>query len=107
MATKNYIIIRPILTEKMNRLEEDQGKYAFVVHPKANKLEIKKAFEEQFDVKVRKVSTDNRMGKTKSMTTRSKGRAIRTQGRRSNWKRAIITLAEGYKIDLFGTEGTG
>ena len=46
MATKNYIIIRPILTEKMSRLEEDQGKYAFVVHPKANKLEIKKAVEE-------------------------------------------------------------
>ncbi|MFC1618446.1 50S ribosomal protein L23 [Candidatus Neomarinimicrobiota bacterium] len=107
MTIKNYIIMRPILTEKMHRLEEEQGKYAFVVHPQANKLEIKAAIEEKFDVKVRKVATANRIGKTKSMTTRSKGRAIRTQGRRSSWKRAIITLAEGYKIDLFGSEGTG
>ena len=107
MATKNYILMRPLVTEKMSRLEEEQRKFAFEVHPDANKLEIKKAVEDKFDVKVVKVATSNRVGKAKSMTTRSKGRTIRTQGRRSHWKRAIVTLAEGHKIDLFGTEGTG
>ena len=107
MSLKNYIIARPLVTEKMSRLEEEQGKFAFEVHPQANKHEIKAAVEEKFGVKVMKVATQNRVGKAKSMTMRSGGRTIRTQGRRSNWKRAIVTLAEGQKIDLFGTEGTG
>lgn len=107
MALKNYIIARPLVTEKMSRLEEEQGKYAFEVHPRANKHEIKAAVEKIFDVKVVKVATQNRVGKTKSMTIRSGGRPIRTQGRRSHWKRAIVTLAEGQKIDLFVAEGTG
>lgn len=107
MAIKNYILLRPLLTEKMSRLEEEQRKYAFEVHPQANKLEIKAAVEEKFGVKVLKVATSNRVGKAKSMTIRSKGRAIRTIGRRSHWKRAVITLDEGQKIDLFSTEGTG
>jgi len=108
MTLKNYILIRPLLTEKMTRLEEEQRKYAFEVHPQANKLEVKAAVEEKFGVKVLKVATNNRVGKTKSMTTRSKGRTIRTEGRRSHWKRAVVTLAEGQKIDLFGTtEGAG
>ena len=107
MSLKNYIIARPLVTEKMSRLEEEQGKYAFEVHPRANKHEIKAAVEEKFSVNVKKVATQNRLGKTKNMTIRTRGRAIRTQGRRSNWKRAIVTLAEGQKIDLFGAEGAG
>ncbi len=107
MALKNYIIARPLVTEKMSILEEKQSKYAFEVHPRANKHEIKTAVEEKFDVKVLKVATQNRRGKAKGMTVRSGGHAIRTLGRRSHWKRAIVTLAEGQKIDLFGTEGTG
>ena len=107
MTLKNYIIQRPLLTEKMSRLEESERKYGFVVHPDANKHEIKAAVEAKFEVTVEKVATQNRRGKTKGMTMRSSGRAIRTIGRRSNWKRAIVTLAEGQKIDLFGTEGTG
>ncbi|UCD37788.1 MAG: 50S ribosomal protein L23 [Fidelibacterota bacterium] len=107
MTLKNYIILRPLMTEKMSHLEESQRKYAFEVHPQANKLEIKAAVEDKFGVKVLKVATSNRVGKAKGMTTRSGGRTIRTQGRRSAWKRAIVTLAEGQKIDLFSPEGAG
>ncbi len=99
------IIIRPIFTEKMSILEETQRKYAFEVLPGANKISIKQAVEELFDVKVIKVATMNRKGKAKQMTVRSGGRTIRTTGRRSNWKRAIVTLEEGYTIDLLKGEG--
>ena len=69
--------------------------------PKANKIEIKDAVEKKFDVKVRKVRTMNFFGKNKQMTMRSGGRAIRTSGRRSNWKKAVVTLDEGFSIDLY------
>ena len=99
----NKILIRPIFTEKMSRLE-DERKYSFQVMPAANKLEIKKAVESKFGVKVEKVSTSNRIGKKKNMTVRSDGRTIRTNGKRSNWKKAIITLKEGETIDLLDSE---
>ena len=99
----NKILIRPIFTEKMSRLEE-QRKYSFQVMPSANKLEIKKAVESKFGVKVEKVSTSNRIGKKKNMTVRSDGRTIRTNGKRSDWKKAIITLKEGETIDLLDSE---
>ncbi len=98
------IIIKPILTEKMSILGEEMGKYAFVVSPDANKIEIKKAIESRFNVHVTNVKTMNRKGKEKSMTIRSGGRVIRTAGRRSNWKKAIVTLAEGNRIDFFEGE---
>ncbi|MBW6457640.1 MAG: 50S ribosomal protein L23 [FCB group bacterium] len=101
---KKDIIIRPILTEKMSVMGEEMGKYAFVVSPSANKIEIKKAIEDRFNVKVIDVTTMNRKGKEKSMTVRSGGRVIRTAGRRSNWKKAIVTLAEGNRIDFFEGE---
>ncbi|MCH7858147.1 MAG: 50S ribosomal protein L23 [Candidatus Marinimicrobia bacterium] len=101
MTIKNYIIYRPLMTEKMSRLEESERKYAFEVHPSANKHEIKAAVEQKFDVTVTKVATQNRAGKAKGMTIRSNGRALRTRGHRPSWKRAIVTLAEGGKIDLF------
>ena len=105
MSIKNYIIKRPLLTEKMSRLEETERKYGFEVHPAANKHEIKAAIEAKFDVEVIKVATQNRLGKVKSMTMRSSGKSIRTQGRRTDWKRAIVTLREGDKIDFFEVEG--
>ena len=71
-----------------------------------NKLDIKKAVEAMFDVSVKKVSTSNRSGKKKNMTVRSGGRTIRTNGRRSNWKKAIVTLKEGDVIDLLDSEVT-
>ena len=97
------ILIRPIFTEKMSRLEEER-KYSFQVMPHANKLEIKKAIELKFGVNVEKVSTSNRVGKKKNMTVRSGGRTIRTNGKRSNWKKAIVTLKDGEKIDLLDSE---
>lgn len=105
MSIKTYILVRPLVTEKMTRLEA-QRKYAFEVHPQANKHEIKAAVEDQFDVQVLKVATQNRQGKAKGMSIRSGGRAIRTRGRRAHWKRAIVTLAEGQKIDFFAVEGS-
>tara|TARA_Y100000992_G_scaffold131033_1_gene86383 strand:+ start:109 stop:432 length:324 start_codon:yes stop_codon:yes gene_type:complete len=101
----NKILIRPIFTEKMSRLEEER-KYSFQVMVGANKLEVKKAVEMMFDVSVKKVSTSNRSGKKKNMTVRSGGRTIRTNGRRSNWKKAIVTLKEGDVIDLLDSEVT-
>ncbi|MEE9465284.1 MAG: 50S ribosomal protein L23 [Candidatus Neomarinimicrobiota bacterium] len=104
MALKEVIILKPILTEKMSRLEETERKYGFVVHPDANKHEVKAAVEAKFDVTVEKVGIQNRRGKTKSMTIRSNGRPIRTMGQRAGWKRAIVTLKEGDKIDFFEVE---
>tara|TARA_B100000401_G_scaffold433706_1_gene372729 strand:+ start:1283 stop:1606 length:324 start_codon:yes stop_codon:yes gene_type:complete len=101
----NKILIRPIFTEKMSRLEEER-KYSFQVMVGANKLEVKKAVEMMFNVSVKKVSTSNRSGKKKNMTVRSGGRTIRTNGRRSSWKKAIVTLKEGDVIDLLDSEVT-
>ena len=94
------LIIKPLLTEKMAVMEERQNKYAFLVDINANKTEIKKAIEAKFDVKVTKVATIRQMGKYKQMTVRSGGRTIRTIGRKSRTKKAIVTLFKDYKIDF-------
>ncbi len=104
MSIKGTIIIKPVLTEKMNALQETERKYGFRVHPQANKIEIKKAVEDRFGVKIEKVATMNINGKLKQMTIRSGGRVIRTSGKRSNWKKAIVTLKEGEKIDFYQGE---
>ncbi|MBC8345128.1 MAG: 50S ribosomal protein L23 [Candidatus Marinimicrobia bacterium] len=98
------IIVRPLFTEKMSRLEDEERKYAFQVDKRVNKIEIKRAIEEKFDVVVTKVATMNRLGKEKNMTVRSGGRTIRTQGFRSSWKKAVVTLKEGDAIDLIRGE---
>ena len=87
----------------MNQLEDSQNMYAFQVDPHANKIEIKRAVEEKFDVKVKKVRTMNFLGKSKQMTVRSGGRVSKTSGKRSSWKKAVVTLDEGFSIDLYGT----
>ena len=96
----NNIIIRPLFTEKMTQLEDVERKYAFQVISKANKIDIKNAVEKKFDVEVQKVATMNRLGKTKDMTMKSGGRTIRNSGKRSDWKKDIVTLKEGFTIDL-------
>ena len=96
----NNTIIRPLFTEKMTQLEDVERKYAFQVISKANKIDIKNAVEKKFDVEVQKVATMNRLGKTKDMTMKSGGRTIRTSGKRADWKKAIVTLKEGFTIDL-------
>ena len=97
-------IVRPLFTEKISQLEDEERKYAFQVEKSVNKIEIKRAIEEKFDVEVTKVATMNRLGKEKNMTVRSGGRTIRTQGYRSSWKKAIVTLKEGDIIDLLKGE---
>jgi len=87
------IIVRPLVTEKISALQETENKVAFVVNRDANKIEIKKAVEEKFDVKVKKVATVNMKGKFK--------RLGKFEGRRPHWKKAIVTLREGFKINFF------
>ena len=103
----NEILIRPILSEKMNKLEvkERNKSYAFKVNVNANKIEIKNAVENKFDVKVMKVRTMNFFGKSKQMTVKSGGRAIRTSGKKSNWKKAIVSLMDGESIDFYSSYG--
>ncbi len=97
MNKQRRTIIRPLLTEKMLKVQETYGHYAFVVHNDANKIEIKQAVERKFDVTVDDVRTVQVKGKRKQMNTR---RGL-TSGRRSNWKKAIVTLREGDSIDFF------
>ena len=93
MKGDREIIIQPLITEKISNLQEIENKVAFVVDWKANKIQIRKAVEEKFDVRVKKVATMRMQGKLKRMG--------RFQGRRSHWKKAVVTLAEGFKIDFF------
>jgi len=87
------VIDKVLLTEKGTRLAEQENQYIFRVDPRANKAEIKKAVEELFKVKVVAVNTMNRSGKKKRERTASFGRT-------AAWKRAVVTLAEGNKIDF-------
>ncbi len=97
MKSLDAILIKPVLTEKMLQMQEEAQKYGFQVASQANKIEIKKAIEDKFGVLVDKVHTVNVKGKMKRMNTR---RGL-TRGRRSDWKKAVVTLKEGYTIDLF------
>jgi len=88
------IIIRPVITEKSNRLMEDYNKYTFEVTLDASKSEIKNAIEELFGVKVKKVNT---------MIVKPKKRVMgrfRQYGTTKKWKKAIVTLEPGESIDL-------
>ncbi len=91
------ILIRPIVTEKMERLSEKLNQYGFMVEKDANKLQIKKAVEELYGVTVDSINTIRYSGKLKSRYTRSGF----LSGRANNFKKAIITLKEGEKIDFY------
>lgn len=90
------ILKRPIVTEKMTALQE-RGQYAFEVAMKANKIEIARAVEKKFSVTVLDVRTLRVKGKTKTQLTR-KGRF---SGRTASWKKAVVRLKEGDKIEFF------
>jgi len=90
------IIFRPIVTEKLTNLQ-DKGIYAFEVDLDANKIEIARAVAKKFGVTVVGVRTMNYKGKTKTQMTR-RGRF---EGKTSHFKKAIVTLKEGDKINLF------
>ncbi|HSL88961.1 MAG TPA: 50S ribosomal protein L23 [Ignavibacteriaceae bacterium] len=94
----HQILIRPLITEKMTSITADQSnKYGFVVNTKANKIEIKKAIEDKFNVNVVDVRTINYDGKTKTQFRKS-GRFV---GKTAKYKKAIITLKKGETIELF------
>jgi large subunit ribosomal protein L23 len=86
------VIVRPLMTEKSMRQKEEHNTVTFRVRPDANKVEIRTAVETVFNVKVASVRTASFEGKLKRMG--------RHQGRRSDWKKAIVTLQPGHKIEL-------
>ena len=90
------VLKKPLVTEKVSALNE-KGKYGFIVDADANKVEIKAAVEKQYGVNVEKVNTMNVMGKLKTRYTKAGVLA----GRRPNYKKAIVTLAEGEVIDFY------
>lgn len=91
------VLVRPVITEKVNSQMEKSGRYTFEVDKKANKLEIKKAVEEFYGVKVADVNTSVVPGKLKSRFTKSGF----ISGVKSSYKKATVTLTEGESIDLF------
>ncbi|MEP6675192.1 MAG: 50S ribosomal protein L23 [Ferruginibacter sp.] len=93
------VLIKPILSEKANKQSEKENRYSFVVDRKANKLEIKKAVEEFYGVQVANVNTSVVPGKAKSKYTK----AGFITGRKPAKKKAVVTVAEGETIDLYGT----
>lgn len=86
------IVRRPLITEKGTDISTDHNGYTFLVAPHANKVQIRKAIEELFDVEVVRVRTMVRRGK-------NKGRGQRSY-QRPDWKRAIVTLAEGHTVEF-------
>ena len=87
------VLKKPLLTEKSNLIKEELNQIVFEVNKKANKIEIEEAVEKLFKVNVIKVRTFTMLGKRKRMG--------RTEGRTSSWKKAIVTLKEGDRIDFF------
>jgi len=90
------ILRRPLVTEKVSGLNE-KGKYGFIVDLNANKVEIKSAVEKMYNVNVERVNTISVMGKQKSRYTKA-GVLV---GRKPNYKKAIVTLAQGEVIDFY------
>jgi large subunit ribosomal protein L23 len=93
MKETQRIIRKPLVTEKSTQQKESSNQYAFEVERKANKIEVQSAIERLFKVKVIEVRTCNVLGKMK--------RVGRKYGKRPDWKKAIVTLKEGDRIDFF------
>ena len=89
----HQIIIRPLVTEKGVHFTETANHYAFEVNPLANKIMIRHAVEQLFDVKVSKVATQNRKGKYRRYRFK--------YGRTKNWKKAIVKLKPDFRIELY------
>lgn len=93
MTEPYAVLVRPVITEKSMQ-GVDRRKYTFRVHPSANKIQIRRAVEAIYAVRVEKVNTLRVRGKT-----RRRGRS--PQGAQADWKKAIVTLKPGYEIQLF------
>ena len=91
MPTLYETIVRPIVTEASSIAFQERGEYVFQVHPDANKMQIKQAIQQLFNVRVTGVWTSQQRGKPR--------RVGRATGRRPNWKKAIVTLREGDRIE--------
>lgn len=87
------VLVQPLLTEKITGLREKTNTVGFVVHPEANRVQIKQAVEALLKVKVGKVNLMNVRGKVK--------RLGRFSGKRSDWKKAFVTLKEGEKLEMY------
>ncbi len=92
-----HILVKPIISEKAEGLSEKLNQYSFVVDKKANKIEIKKAVAEMYNVSVKAVNTLTMPGKYKTRSTRSGVQ----KGRQPSYKKAVVTLAAGEEIDFF------
>ena len=90
---RTQVLVKPVITEKATMMRESQRQVAFIVHPKANKIEIKQAVEAAFDVKVLDVNVVN-----KKPEKRMRNRRL---SHFAGYRKAYVTLAEGQKIDLF------
>ena len=93
ISSPRDVLLRPVISEKSYRLA-DEGKYTFVVAPDANRTQIRQAVEAIFSVRVTGVNTLNRQGKRR--------RTRYGWGKRPDTKRAVVSLAEGDRIDIFG-----
>lgn len=91
------VLIKPVITEKVNKATEKFNRFYFIVDKKANKLEIKKAVEDFYGVTVAEVNTMVMPGKNKTRFTK----AGFISGRKPSFKKAVVTLAEGESIDLY------
>jgi len=92
MKDPRTVLVRPLMTEKSMRLKDELNTVTFEVARDANKVEIRHAVEKVFNVKVATVRTQSREGKWKRMG--------RFEGRRAGWKKAVVTLQPGHKIEL-------
>ncbi len=90
------VLLAPVVSEKSSRVADASRQFVFKVLPCASKPEIRQAVELMFDVKVKGVQVSNMRGKTR--------RFGQTMGRRVNWKKAYVTLAEGHDIDFMGKD---
>jgi len=91
------ILKKPLLTEKVTQLTEKLNRYAFIVDPRANKIQIKAAIEKMYGVSITDVNTMRYVGKLKSRNTK----AGAVSGRAAAYKKAIITLKDGEVIDFY------
>jgi len=87
------ILVQPLLTEKVTAMREESNTVGFLVHPEANRIQIKQAVEALLKVKVERVNVLNVRGKVK--------RLGRFSGKRSDWKKAFVKLKEGEKLELY------
>lgn len=87
------VVIRPVVTERTTLLADEQDAFTFIVAQDANKIEIRRAIEQLFEVRVRSVRTMNYRGKVR--------RVGRNTGRRPGFKKAIVKLVEGERIDVY------